>query len=69
MRRVPVVGGRVQLLLVFAGRVWLDVEDHFLDRAGEREWLLTRIAQVDDPAVVAADVDVMVASRAGNAGR
>ena len=30
------MGGRVQLLLVLAGQVRLDVEDHFLERMIEK---------------------------------
>src|SRR5215475_5422208 len=68
MCRVPVLGRRVQLLLVLVGQVRLDVEDHFLDRAGERERLAVLVAAVDHPAVVTADAHDGIAGEADGAG-
>ena len=54
----------VQILLVRLGQVWVDVEDDLLDRAGERERRLVRVAAVDREAVVAADIEAGVAGEA-----
>jgi hypothetical protein len=43
-------------LLVLKGQVRLDEEEELLDRAGERERRLVRVAPVNAPNFVAADI-------------